>query len=405
MATSWRERRGENEVQVIDFDHLEDGSYAARAPFPPGFEIADKPRASYASARWIAAFLPTFLTAIYLFGFAADRYETETQLVIRTAGQTAFPRASGGISLGVGGRSHDVSSVARNFILSRDALATLEARLPIQAMLTPPALDPLYAYPPPFLPEGPEALFGRYLRFVDADVDASSGILTLRVRAFAAQDAEQIAQALADGTEALVNRLNLRPSTSAVEAARGEVERTRADTGTAQQALTHWRAENRMVDPVRLAQSYADTVARLSLELAQVSAQLGELRETAPRSPQAAPLTARMTALRAQIRDERETMAGATAGLADHLGEYERLVLNREFAERSFQSALTVAEVARREAEQQKLFLEQIVRPQRPDVPRYPRMIFWLLAVFVGNFIVIFVARQMIRDAKTHAGD
>ncbi len=405
MVATWTEGEGGAEIHVIDFDRDQPPAGAAPAHRPAGAGAASW-RGGWRLAGRLFAYLPAMLAAVYFFALAADRYETETQLVIRNAGPVELPReATGGIALGLAGRSDNAAMVARNFILSRDAMAALQAQLPLRAMLAAPAPDLGFRFPPLLLPDGEEALYRHYLRFVDAEVDGSSGILLLRVRAFTAGDAQRMAQALVAATEALVNRLHRRPADATVAAALAEVERFRTSALAAQDALTLWRTEQRIVDPARLAQAYAETIARLALELAQVNAQLAELRAASPRNPQLVPLAAREAALRGQIRQEREAMAGAAAGLAGRLGDYERLALDREFAERSFQSALSAAELARRDAEQQKLFLEQIARPQAPDWPRHPRRVLLCLGVLAGNVMLVAVARQLLRDLQTHARD
>ena len=171
----------------------------------------------------------------------------------------------------------------------------------------------------------------------------------------------------------------------------------------AQEALAQWRANNRIVDPSLLAAAYVETVARLTLELAQVNAQVAEIQASSPRSPQLGPLLARAAALWVQIQTERETMTNSTSGLSVRISEYERLILGREFAERSFQAALATLEVAKRDAERQKLFLEQVVQPRAPDWPRYPSRVLLICTVLLFNVLIVLIGRALLRDTQTHA--
>ena len=51
-------------------------------------------------------------------------------------------------------------------------------------------------------------MIGRLHRFVEIKVDSESGIATLSVRAFVAEDSHRLASAMMRDAEALVNRLN-----------------------------------------------------------------------------------------------------------------------------------------------------------------------------------------------------
>jgi capsular polysaccharide transport system permease protein len=403
MAAIAKEGQLEEQIRVIDLDRPDADAPFALAPRPPVSQAARAARLAVRGAWWLLLLLPTVVAAVYALVMAADRYETETRLVIRNAAQLELGRPASGLLMGFPNLSHDEGHIARSFLLSRDALAFLEARLPIREMLTPPASDVLYAFPPPLFRASDEAFFRHYLRFVDAELDTGNGLLAVRVRAFSHSDAELIARTLVEATEDLVNRLNVRPSASALRMASAEVAHMQAQAVATQEALTQWRAENRLVDPARLAAVYVETIARLSLELAQVNAQLAEIEASSPRSPQLGPLLARAAALRAQVRTERETMASATSGLSVRISEYERLSLNREFAERSLQAALATLEAAKRDAERQRLFLEQVVQPRAPDWPRYPRPVLLVCTVLVFNILLVLIGRALLRDTRTHA--
>ncbi len=403
MSVIAKEGQLEEQIRVIDLDRPDADGPFALAPLPPVSQAARATRFAVRAAWWLLLLLPTVVAAVYALVLAADRYETETRLVIRNAAQLELAQSASGLAMGFPNLSYDEGHIARSFLLSRDALAFLEARLPLREMLTPPARDVLYTFPPPLFRASDEAFFRHYLRFVDAELDTGSGLLAVRVRAFSPSDAELIARALVEATEDLVNRLNVRPSASALRMASAEVEHMQARAVAAQEVLTQWRAENRMVDPARLAAVYVETIARLSLELAQVNAQIAEIQAGSPRSPQLGPLLARAVALRTQVQTEREAMASATSGLSVRIGEYERLSLDRGFAERSFQAALATLEVAKRDAERQKLFLEQVVQPRAPDWPRYPRRVLLIGTVLMFNILLVLIGRALLRDTRTHA--
>lgn len=403
MLTTARNLDSNREIFLIDLDVLHsDGDAEERVAAP----ISSAPIETHKRRAWAWYFLmltPALLAAVYAFGYANDRFQTEARFVIRSSGAA---ESVNGLGLGVqqilGGPARDEGHVVKDFILSRDALRYLSERMPIREMLQPPEWDPLFQFPGLFSNATQEGAFKHYLRFVRATFQADGGVLILRVEAFSPADAATIATALAEAAEELVNRLNRRPSATMVAAALVEVERSRDRAFQAQEALTAWRTQERMVDPTRMASVYVETIARLVLELAQLRAQISEIQNSAPRSPQLTSLRARATSLAEQVEIERRALVGGDTGFADLLGAYERLALERTFAERSFESALNGLELARRDTEQHKLFVEQIVQARQADWPLYPKRWLIVAVAFLFNISLLVILRALFLDTKSH---
>ena len=146
-----------------------------------------------------------------------------------------------------------------------------------------------------------------------------------------------------------------------------------------------------------------ETILRLTLEAALTNAQIAEVEKAAPNSPQAGSLRQRVVALEGQVRKERERLAGDDASLAPLIAEYERLMLERELAEKTFASALTLLEAARADSQRQGLFLERISSPIPPDHPRYPYGLLGILATLAVTSIVYSIGRNLISDTMMHA--
>lgn len=403
MAITARHPTTDRKIFVIDLNatHL-DGDSGEPVPAPTA-DVRVEPHKRRAWFWYIFMLAPTFLAAVYAYGFANDRFQAEAKFVIRNSGATD---AVNGLGLGFNqileGAGQDEGYIATNFILSRDALIYLAERFPVRSMLQPPRWDPFFQFPGLFFNSTQEGAFKHYLRFVDATYQINGRLVSLRVVAFSPADAAAIASALLAATEELVNRLNRRPGAAAVAAASANLEQSRNRAFQAQEALTAWRNRERMIDPTRMAAIYVETVARLSVELAQLQAQISEIEHSAPRSPQLMPLRARATSLSQQVEIERRALAAGDMGFADRLGVYERLYLEHTFAERSFELAQSGLEAARREAEQQKLFVEQIVQPHAPDWPLFPRRWLIVLVVLFFNIFIVIIFRALFLDTKSH---
>jgi len=141
--------------------------------------------------RLLLVLLPSLLAAIYYGLFAADQYVSETRFIVRDAADQ--PAASGLAQLAAQTRANDAALALRDYLLSRDAMHQVASAIDLRRAWAGVARDPLTR-----LPAGStdEALYGRYADRVSVLVGSSSGVVTLKVRAFAPGDAMQIASRL-----------------------------------------------------------------------------------------------------------------------------------------------------------------------------------------------------------------
>jgi len=338
--------------------------------------------------------LPTALCGTYLFAFAVPRFVSEARFSIsRTSQSGRMPGATLSIEDAPKSLGEDDSYAVRDFLQSRDAMRLLIDKAGLRDVLRPAASDPFWAFPGRLRGQSDEDLF-RYLSWlVSAEYDSSTGITTLRVQGFAPQDAQRLAGVLLDGSEALVNRLNERARGDAIRVAAAEVARARSDAMAAEDALTAFRNRWSVIDPTALSQTVVAAITALTLQAVDTSAQLDVVLHSQSQSPQIAPLKARLAALQAQIEVERGRLAGSDGSLAPRVAEYERLLLLRDFAAKSFVSALSVLETVRLDAERQQAYVTRIVTPQQSDEPENSRPALWTLLVFLCGLAVFALFR------------
>jgi len=347
--------------------------------------------------------LPTLMAVVY-FGFiAAARYETEAKFVVRgpSSGSTSqiasLVQGSGII------RSADDSYVVLEYIVSRDAMRRLVANDGLLDVFNRPEADFFWWYPGWFWAPNEEHLFRHYLRFVTVAYDDTTGISTLNVQAFRPDDARKIADALLRDAERLVNTLNERAQGDAIELALREVTASKIRALDAQAKVTAFRSRESVIDPSRVSAAALETIASLSLEQAQTNATLAEMLKSSPQSPQVSSLRLRITALDDQITKERHQLAGNDGSMAPLIAEYERLMLEREFADRTFVSALNTLEAARVDALRQRFYLDRISVPSVPDYAGYPYRLTFIVATFLLCTILYRIARALILDTFAHA--
>jgi capsular polysaccharide transport system permease protein len=355
--------------------------------------------------KGFAAFvlLPTLLAGLYLGLIAANRFESEARFLVRSPSATATSQLASLVQGSSIIRSSDDAYAVHAYMRSRDAVQDLGRVIDLKGMLSRYGADLVWRPNWGWFEATAEAFWRHVQRFVDVDYDHSTGISRLRVTAFDPNDARLLAEALLSNSEVLINRLSARAQGDAVRTAEAELVRARKEAVEAQERITAFRVRESVVDPNRTSQSALETIARLALEVSQTNALLAEVRKASPQSTQIATLTNRVVAFEDQIDKERRALAGNEGSLATMIAEYERLVLEREFAERSFTSALASLESARLDSQRQRMFLERISNPQPADEHKYPARLVILFAVFALSWMLYSIGVRILRDMREHA--
>ena len=334
---------------------------------------------------WLAlllVILPVGLVTGYFTLIAADRYVSEAKFVVRQPGMSNrlgaqtistenAPKTSSG----------EDSYAVRDFIMSRDAMRLVIAEAGLKAMLRDFGADWFWRFPSPFTGSSDEDLYRLYESLVSADFESSTGMTTLRTQGVTPEAAQRLAVVLMRGAEALLNTLNARAQRDAVAGADHEVERTRAIARDAEAKLTAFRTEIGMADPLLLAKTVLETIAVLKMQQVETAAQLDVILQQAPNSPNVAPTRARVRALQAQLATEQASLAGGGAAFAPKIEIYERLLLQRKFAEDAYISSLAAQRIAEFEARKQQSYVEAVVAAGRPDRALYPWRLLWIASV------------------------
>ena len=346
--------------------------------------------------------LPSVIGALYYGVIAADRYTSEAQFVVRSPSKAGVDQLSSVIRSTGTERASDEASAVHQFVKSRDAVDLLLREAELRAILSRPESDPVWRFPGWFSKDLREKLYDRYLDFVSIKQDSGTGISTLVVQSFRPEDSVKVAQVLLQGSETLINRLNDRARRDTIRAAEAEVDIAKERAFERREELTTFRTRVGTVDPAKTSQSLLETIGKLSFESAQVNAQLAEAQRNSPQGPQIANLRNRIQAIDQQIVEEKRRIGGSAQALAPIIADYERLVLEREFADRALASALASLENARIDSQRQQLYLERVVEPHAADYPAQPKRLMWIAIVIMLSGSVFSILRSLINNIRAH---
>lgn len=359
--------------------------------------------------RWwpllVVVVLPSLLASIYYFAIASDQYVSEAHFMVRGQNSSGPSLLGLGAILGSAAGMHtaqEESLSVGDFMKSHDAVQALQKRLDLVSLFRRPEADfisRLWTANP-----SAERLLEYYENKVNVVFESTSGLTTLRVSAFRPDDSWVIADNLLIMGEDLVNRFSERAQADTLRVSRDEVSRAEARLLAAREAITTFRDLEKSLDPGKASATVLEVIAKLEGFLAQTRAELTEASTyLKPDNAKYIALRNKAEALDAQIASEKKRLTGGDGSLAPVIAAYERLVLEREFADKGYASALVSLENARLEAGKQHLYLVRVVEPNLPERALYPRRLILVATVFFGSLLIYGIGWLILAGVREHA--
>jgi capsular polysaccharide transport system permease protein len=352
----------------------------------------------------ISVLIPTALAILY-FGFtASDVYISESTFVVRSPQKQSSSSILGAFmqNAGFSTSQGDTNSV-HSYILSRDAMYKLDKALNIKKLYESKNIDFINQFPHFFQKNSYEHFYNYYQDKISIEADPKTGISVLQVRAYDAVSAKKINALLLKMSEDLINSLNQRGSNDLVNYAESRVKQAELEARNTALALSSYRGKNSVFDPEAQSALQLQQIARLQDELINVNAQISQVLTFTPDSPQLPALKNRATGLKKEIAAESSKVtSGNESSLSSKAANYERLILERTFADQKLAGALVELEASRTEAQRQQLYLERLSQPSLPDMATEPERLRAIIATFILGLIVFGIFNLFIASVKEH---
>ena len=262
-------------------------------------------------------FSPTLVIGAYLGLVAADRYVSEASFVVRSASK---PTGAGGFGalLQMTGISRNNDAYAVNeFLVSRDAVAQLQARLPLAEMYGYKTADLLSRYPSPIFGATAEQLFKYFSYMSEVNYNTLTGVTTLRVQAFRPEDARAVNSTLLELSEQLINQLNERVRQDTVRVYEAQVATQQERLVSDQVAIVAFQNKELTIDPKTNSLAVSALVGRLGADLAQTQTRIAATMTSSPENPSLQIMKGQAAATAAQISLERARIGDSSDGLAE----------------------------------------------------------------------------------------
>ncbi len=368
--------------------------------------LIDRVRGVLWARRWFFTIvvLPTLLTAVYLYGFASNQYESEAHFLVHSADRPQIPTGAGAalsMLTGSGSGQNEAMSVA-DYLTSHDAVTALRRDDRLVERFRQPGVD-LFNRLYPANPT-PERLLKYYQKHVTVKYNTETGITVVKVHSFTPQDSYEIARKLIEIGEQRVNMLNARSYNDAISNARRSLDEAETALTTNDAAMTSFRHRSGDIDPQASGAAQLGLVSGIQTDLAKARTQLAAMAGViTPSSPQYQALAGHIRALEAQLGTQSGKLTGRADSITNDVSEYQALMLRRDFLNKRYEVAAAGLEKAREQAIQQQLYLVRVVDANMPVKSTFPERGRILGTVLVALLLVYSIGWLIVAGVREHA--
>jgi len=345
---------------------------------------------------WAVCIAAILAVSAYWGLWAHDRYVSRAIVVLESP-QIAAPEISFSSMLTGSNASHELL-LLREHLLSVDMLIKAQQELDLRSHYSQNG-DWISRLRDPDAPI--ETLHRYYRKRVNVDMDEYAGVLHIQVQAYDPEYAYRFVQLLLEAGERHMNEMGQRLAQEQVGFLEQQMERLSERLDAARVDLLDFQNLHGLVSPTQTVDSLNQVVATLEGELARLQARRSALASfQSAQSAEMVRTESEIRALREQIEQERERLAQAAGDSLNRISaEYQTLELRAEFAQRTYEGALTALENTRIEAART---LKQVSILQSASVPEYatePRRLYnasvfaiiALFATFILNMIILII--------------
>ncbi len=330
---------------------------------------------------YLCVALPCLIACIYLFAIAKDQYASTMGFSVRSQESSSAADILGGITNFSGSTATD-SDILFEFIQSQRLVRAVDEKLDLRKIYHMPS-DPLFGLSPD---SSIEDLTGYWSQMVKVFYSNASGLIEVRVNAFRPDDAQRIAQTIYDESVQMINDLSITARRDATQYARDELTVAQQRLKDAREAVQTFRLRTQIVDPEADMLGRMGVLNSLQEQLATAQVDLDLLHQTSGASdPRSAQMERRVEVITERLARERERFSSSQnesdVAYATLVGEYERLAVDRQFAETAYIAALSTLDSAIAEAARNSRYLAAYIQPTLAETAEYPRRVILMLTL------------------------
>ena len=349
---------------------------------------------------WVG--LPTLLAIGYYGFWATPQYESISVFTVQSnKGSAGSLDGLSALLPGVTSSPRDAMLV-REFALSRTMLDHLDEDHGLSEHFKDPSAD---FWSRLSSDASKENLYEYYLSSVTIDYSADSGSIKLKVRAFSAEKAQALANAIMAESEKMVNEMSTRAHADKLQFIQKQVNEAKERLANARKAVVDLQVEGRELSPIESASAVLGVRAELEAELAKAKAELSALLSVmTAEAPKVRAQRQRVRSLQGQVRAQNKRLVDNDgASINESIADFEPLIFEKEVAQTFFETALRTLELTRTELIREQRYLVTISAPSRPDAATRPRRLWGIATVFFSAFVLMGVFGMLGAAVREHA--
>ena len=356
---------------------------------------------------FLLVILPLGGVGYYLAERATDQYASIAGFTVRQEESGSSAAMLGGLSQFVGGSSSSDADMLYEYLRSQDLVVAVNERLDLRAHYSVAyKVDPVFALKPD---STTEELVDYWKKIVLVSYDQNSGLINLTALAFDPETARDLAVAILEESQKLMNELNAKARSDSLKYAEEDLQEAVSRLKSAREALVRFRTRTQIVDPESDLRGRMGVLTSLQQQLAQAMIDYDIVaQDSGPEDPRVVQALRRIEVIRKRLAAERSDFAEENAEGTEEaypalMAEYESLTVDREFAEESYRITLATLDSARANAVRQSRYLSTYVQPTLPETAEFPRklIIFALSGVFfLLLWVILSLMYYAVRDRK-----
>lgn len=343
--------------------------------------------------------------ALYLILWAAPRYESTSQLVIKTSdGGNSYDPTSLLMSTVSDAPLSTDSILIETFILSQDMFHYLVDEHDLLVHYNSDEAD-LFSRLSPDADR--ETMFQYYLDHIEVTVDSESAVIELKTQAFTPEYAQVLNAAIIERAEAFINNINNDLAKSKLSFAKGEHEVVENKLEDIKKELLAFQSKYNVLDPSaegaasqQIAFSLEATLAQKQAEMRTMSGMMSEI------APEIRTLKRQIEALEDAVKKQKSDLNSASVNadsnisLTELMAQYSDLQVQLQLAIQAYSSSLMTLENTRVKAYEKIQHLVTVQSSTLPEDNTYPRIIYNLTLLGVVLFLVYGIGRIVVATIK-----
>ncbi len=349
----------------------------------------------------IYVILPISMAVGYYGFLASDQFQSESRFTVRSStpalGKDQVAKVTGIPAAKI---AQDTQIVV-NFIKSHEMIDVLKKRIDLKTVFGDPSIDWWARLPDD---ASAEELLEYWEGMVTTSISPTSGIVTVKVRAFRPEDAAMLVTEILKASEVVVNQVNDRIWKDVTRTAEENLENAKIQLQKARDTFAKSRNDSGVLTIEASSQIISNLLNTAETERLKLQQRYdSQIAVVSKDAPQMRILRREIESKDQQIAELNSRLAGQSASspnLADVSQDFSQLQLAQSLAEQQFASSVKTVEQVQFVSRQQLLYLDSFMAPRVPDDAEYPRRALWIAVTFAVSLLMWSSAMGLLHLAR-----